>query len=134
KLEREIELPGMGSAGGFRGKEDEQVLYYSFTSFTYPTTIFSYDVKTGKSALYEKPNVDFNPDDYETRQVFYESKDGTKIPMYIVHKKGIELNGKNPTWWYAYGGFNVSLNPSFNTSRLVWLENGGIYAQPNLRG
>jgi len=134
KLEREVELPGMGTASGFSGKENEKVLYYSFTSFTYPTTIFSYDVATGKSSLYEKPSVDFNPDDYETRQVFFESKDGTKVPMYIVHKKGIELNGKNPTWLYAYGGFNISLNPNFNTSRLVWLENGGIYAQPNLRG
>lgn len=134
KLEREIELPGMGTASGFRGKEEQDVLYYAFTSFTYPTTIFSYDVASGQSTLYEKPSVDFNPDDYETRQVFYESKDGTKVPMYIVHKKGIKLDGKNPTWLYAYGGFNISLNPNFNTSRLVWLENGGIYAQPNLRG
>jgi prolyl oligopeptidase len=134
KLEREIELPGIGTASGFRGKEEQDVLYYAFTSFTYPTTIFSYDVASGQSTLYEKPSVDFNPDDYETRQVFYESKDGTKVPMYIVHKKGIKLDGKNPTWLYAYGGFNISLNPNFNTSRLVWLENGGIYAQPNLRG
>lgn len=133
-FERDVELPGMGTAGGFGAKEHEKELYYSFTSFTYPTTIFKYDIATGKSTLYEKPKVDFNPDDYETRQVFYESKDGTKIPMYIVHKKGIELNGKNPTWLYAYGGFNISLNPSFTTSRIVWLENGGIYAQPNLRG
>lgn len=134
KLEREIELPGMGTASGFGGKRHEKELYYSFTSFTYPTSIFRYDIATGKSVLYESPKVDFNPDDYETRQVFYESKDGTKVPMYIVHKKGIELNGKNPTLLYAYGGFNISLNPNFNTSRLVWLENGGIYAQPNLRG
>jgi prolyl oligopeptidase len=133
-LEREIALPGMGTADGFRGKENEKVIYYSFTSFTYPTTIFGYDIATGTSSLYEKPNVDFNQEDYETRQVFYASKDGTKIPMYIVHKKGIELNGKNPTWLYAYGGFSVSLDPSFNTSRIVWLENGGVYAQPNLRG
>lgn len=134
KLERDVTLPGMGTAEGFTGKLNEKDLYYSFTSFTYPTTIFTYNIDTGKSALYEKPKVDFNPEDYETRQVFYESKDGTKIPMYIVHKKGIELNGKNPTWLYAYGGFNVSLEPTFNTSRIVWLENGGIYAQPNLRG
>ena len=134
KFEREIALPGIGTAGGFGAKEHEKQLYYSFTSFTYPTTIYKYDIATGKSTLYEKPKVDFNPEDYETRQVFYESKDGTKIPMYIVHKKGIELSGKNPTWLYAYGGFNISLNPSFNTSRIVWLENGGIYAQPNLRG
>ncbi len=134
KLEREVELPGMGTADGFSGKIEDKEVYYSFTSFTYPSTIFRYNIATGKSVVYEKPEVDFNPDDYETRQVFYESKDGTKIPMYIVHKKGIELNGKNPTWLYAYGGFNISLNPSFTTSRIVWLENGGIYAQPNLRG
>lgn len=133
-LERDIELPGMGTANGFGGKVNEKEVYYSFTSFTYPTTIFRYDIASGKSTLYENPEIDFNPEDYETRQVFYESKDGTKVPMYIVHKKGIELNGKNPTWLYAYGGFSVSLNPSFNTSRIVWLENGGIYAQPNLRG
>ena len=134
KLEREIELPGMGTATGFSGKKHEKEVYYSFTSFTYPTTIFRFDIATGKSTLFEKPRVDFNPEDYETRQVFYESKDGTKIPMYIVHKKGIKLNGKNPTQLYAYGGFNVSLNPTFNTSKILWLENGGIYAQPNLRG
>lgn len=134
QLEREIALPDMGKAEGFEGKEDEQEIYFSFTSFTYPTTIFKYDIPTGKTTLYEKPEVDFNPDDYLTKQVFYKSKDGTSIPMYIVHKKGIELNGKNPTWLYAYGGFNVSLNPAFNTSRIVWLENGGVYAQPNLRG
>lgn len=134
KLEREVELPAIGTANGFSAREDEKELYYSFTSFTYPSTIFRYDIATGRSTLYEKPKVDFNPDDYETRQVFYASKDGTKIPMYIVHKKGIELNGKNPTWLYAYGGFNISLDPNFNTSRIVWLENGGIYAQPNLRG
>lgn len=134
KLEREVELPAIGTANGFSAKEDEKELYYSFTSFTYPSTIFRYDIATGRSTLYEKPKVDFNADDYETRQVFYASKDGTKIPMYIVHKKGIELNGRNPTWLYAYGGFNISLNPNFNTSRIVWLENGGIYAQPNLRG
>lgn len=134
KLERDIELPGIGSASGFGGKEDEKEIYYSFTSFTYPPTIFKYDITTGKSVLYQQPKVDFNPGDYETKQVFYTSKDGTKIPMFIVHKKGIELNGKNPTWLYAYGGFSVSLTPSFNTSRVVWLENGGIYAQPNLRG
>lgn len=134
KLEREIELPGIGSASGFGGKEGDKELYYSFTSFTYPPTIFKYDITNGKSTLFEKPKVDFNPEDYETKQVFYNSKDGTKIPMFITYKKGIELNGKNPTMLYAYGGFNISLTPSFNTSRIVWLENGGIYAQPNLRG
>lgn len=134
KMERVIELPGIGSAGGFNGKLEDKEVFYSFTSFTYPTTIFKYDIASGKSTLYEKPKVDFNPEDYETKQVFYESKDGTKVPMFIVHKKGIEMNGKNPTWLYAYGGFNVSLTPSFSTARIVWLENGGIYAQPNLRG
>jgi prolyl oligopeptidase len=134
KMERTVTLPGMGTVDGFSAKQHEKEVYYSFTSFTYPTTIFRYDIATGESTLYEKPKVDFNPDDYETKQVFYESKDGTKIPMYIVHKKGIILNGKNPTWLYAYGGFNVSLEPNFTTSRIVWLENGGIYAQPNLRG
>jgi prolyl oligopeptidase len=134
KLEREVELPGIGSANGFGGKIDDKEIYYSFTSFTYPSTIFKYNIASGKSDLYKKPEVDFNPDDYETKQVFYTSKDGTKIPMFIVHKKGIELNGKNPTWLYAYGGFSISLTPSFSTSRIVWLENGGIYAQPNLRG
>jgi prolyl oligopeptidase len=133
-LEREVELPAIGTASGFGGKAEDKEIYYSFTSFIYPTSIFKYDVTSGKSTLYEKPKVDFNPEEYETKQVFYSSKDGTKIPMFIVHKKGIELNGKNPTWLYAYGGFSISLTPGFNTSRIVWLENGGIYAQPNLRG
>jgi len=134
KLEREVELPSIGTAGGFGGKAEDKDIYYTFTSFIYPTSIFKYDISSGKSTLYENPKVDFNPDDYETKQVFYESKDGTKIPMFIVYKKGVELNGKNPTWLYAYGGFSISLTPSFNTSRIVWLENGGVYAQPNLRG
>lgn len=134
KLERVIELPGIGTASGFGGKENEKEIYYSFTSFTYPPTIFKYDIASGKSALYEKPKIDFNSDEYETKQVFYNSKDGTRIPMFITYKKGIELNGKNPTLLYAYGGFGISLTPGFNTSRIVWLENGGIYAQPNLRG
>ena len=134
KLVREVALPGIGSAGGFGAEEKDKELYYSFTSFTYPTTIFKYDLASGKSSLYYQPKVDFNPDEYETKQVFYTSKDSTKIPMFIVHKKGIELNGKNPTWLYAYGGFNISLNPGFSPSRIAWLENGGVYAQPNLRG
>ncbi len=134
KLEREVELPGIGTIGGFSGKKDEKELYYTYTSFTYPPTIFKYDIASGKSVLYEKPKVDFNPDDYETKQVFYTSKDGTKVPMFIVHKKGLELNGKNPTILYGYGGFNISLTPAFSTARIVWLENGGVFAQPNLRG
>ncbi|MBI1768496.1 MAG: S9 family peptidase [Bacteroidetes bacterium] len=134
KLERKIELPGIGTANGFGGKQSDKELYYSFTSFTYPPTIFKYDITSGKSSLHEKPKVDFKPEEYETMQVFYSSKDGTRIPMFITYKKGLELNGKNPTLLYAYGGFNISLTPSFSTSRIVWLENGGVYAQPNLRG
>src|SRR5260221_7766005 len=134
RLERNVELPDIGTAAGFEGKANDKEIYYSFTSFTYPPTIFKYDLASGKSAAYAKPKVDFNPEEYETKQVFYSSKDGTKIPMFITYKKGTERNGKNPTWLYAYGGFNVSLTPSFSTSRIVWLENGGIYAQPCLRG
>lgn len=132
--EREIELPGIGTASGFGGRIEDEEVYYTFTSFTTPATIFKYTIESGESVEYRKPAVDFNPDDYETKQVFYASKDGTKIPMFITYKKGIELNGKNPTYLYAYGGFNISMKPSFNTSRIVWLENGGVYAQPNLRG
>lgn len=134
KLEREVELPGIGSAGGFGAKKDDTSLYYSFTSFTYPSTIYKYDIASGESTMYRQSEVDFDPSSYETKQVFYTSKDGTKVPMFITHKKGLELNGKNATYLYAYGGFNVSLTPSFSASRIVWLENGGIYAQPNLRG
>ena len=134
KLVREVELLGIGSAAGFGAEEKDKELYYSFTSFTYPTTIYKYDIATGTSSLYYQPKVDFNPDEYETMQIFYTSKDGTKVPMFIVYKKGIELNGKNPTWLYAYGGFGVSMTPGFSPSRIAWLENGGVYAQPNLRG
>ena len=132
--ERLVELPGIGTAYGFGGREEENEVYYTYTSFTTPSSIFKYDINSGESELYERPDLDFNPDDYETKQVFYTSKDGTRVPMFIVHKKGLELNGKNPTYLYAYGGFNISLRPGFSTSRIVWLENGGIYAQPNLRG
>ena len=134
KFEKEVPLPGLGSVGGFRGKQNATELFYSFTSFTYPTSIFRYDIATGKSTLFKKPDIDINPEDYETKQVFYKSKDGTKVPMFIVYKKGIELNGLNPTYLYAYGGFNVSLTPGFSISRMILLENGGIYAQPNIRG
>lgn len=134
KLERKVALPGIGTAGGFSGRTSDTSLYYSFTSFLTPGSIYQYDIASGKSTLYEKSKVDFDADLYETKQVFYESKDGTKIPMFITHKKGLQMNGKNPTYLYAYGGFNVSLRPSFSTTRIVWLENGGIYAQPNLRG
>ncbi|MCL4158839.1 UNVERIFIED_CONTAM: hypothetical protein GTU68_066385 [Idotea baltica] len=134
KLERDVALPGIGSAGGFGAKKEDTNLYYSFTSFTDPSSIYLYDIASGKSSLYKQSEVDFDPSAYETKQVFYESKDGTKVPLFIVHKKGLELNGKNATYLYAYGGFNISLTPRFSASRIVWLENGGIYAQANLRG
>ncbi|MEO1340028.1 MAG: prolyl oligopeptidase family serine peptidase [Cyanobacteria bacterium J06635_13] len=133
-LVREVELPGIGSAGGFGGKRYDTETFYTFTSFTTPPTIYRYDMTTGTSELFRRPQIDFNPEDYQTEQVFYPSKDGTKIPMFITHRKGIELNGNNPTYLYAYGGFNISLTPSFSISNVVWLEMGGIYAVPNLRG
>lgn len=133
-LIREVELPSIGTAGGFSALREDDILYYSFTSFTYPSTIFRYDIDSGESELYWSPDIDFDPEAYVTEQVFYESKDGTKVPMFITYKKGLEMDGTNPTYLYGYGGFNVSLRPSFSISRLVWLENGGIYAQPNIRG
>lgn len=134
KLIREIKLPGVGSAGGFGGKKDETTLYYSFTNYITPGTIYSFDPKTGISKEYQKPKVDFASADYESKQVFYPSKDGTKIPMIITYKKGTNLNGKNPTILYGYGGFNISLTPSFSIANAVWLEQGGVYAVANLRG
>ena len=134
KLVRDIQLPGVGTVGGFGGKEKETTLYFSFTNYVTPGTTYTYDPKTGKSAVYQKPKVDFNSADYESKQVFYTSKDGTKVPMIITYKKGTKLNGKNPTILYGYGGFNVSLTPSFSISNAVWLENGGVYAVANLRG
>jgi len=131
---REIELPGVGSAGGFGAKKDEKELYYSFTNYVTPGSIYKYNIEEGTSELYRKPEIDFNPENYESKQVFYTSKDGTKIPMIITHKKGIELNGKNPTILYGYGGFNISLTPSFSITNAVWMEQGGVYAVPNLRG
>ncbi len=134
KLIREVELPGIGTASGFGGKRKDKETFYAFTGFTAPTTIYRYDLVTGKSSIFRAPKVDFNPNDYETKQVFYPSKDGTKVPMFITHKKGLKLDGKNPTYLYAYGGFNVSLTPAFSISNLVWMEMGGVFAQPNLRG
>lgn len=131
---REVELPGIGTANGLTGKKDETTLYYSFTNYVTPGTVYSFDPKTGKSEVYIKPNVDFKSDDFESKQVFYNSKDGTKVPMIITYKKGTELNGKNPTILYGYGGFNISLTPGFSISNAVWMENGGIYAVANLRG
>jgi len=134
KLVREVELPGVGSAGGFGTKKEEKELYYSFTNYVTPGNIYKYDIESGNSELFRKSGVDFNPENYESKQVFYNSKDGTKVPMIITHKKGIELNGKNPTILYGYGGFNISLTPSFSITNAVWMEQGGIYAVPNLRG
>lgn len=131
---REIDLPGIGSAGGFGGKRHDTETFYSFTSFTVPTTIYHYDMVTGKSTLYRRPQVDFNPEEYETKQVFYASKDGTKIPLFITHKKGIVLDGNHPTYLYGYGGFSASITPWFSISKIVWLELGGVYAIANLRG
>lgn len=134
KLEREIGLPGIGTASGFSARVDEPELYYSFTNYTTPATIFHYDIKGGASTLYRRPKVDFDPDAYTIKQVFYRSKDGTRVPMFIVHRTDLELNGDNPTYLYGYGGFNNSLTPSFSSSRIAWLEQGGIYAVANLRG
>ncbi|MFA7481730.1 MAG: prolyl oligopeptidase family serine peptidase [Vulcanimicrobiota bacterium] len=134
KLERKVELPGIGTASGFSAKEYDKDLYFSFTSFTNPTTIYKYDIPSGNTTLHRRPKVDFNPDDYQTEQVFFKSKDGTRIPMFIVSKKGLEKNGKNPTDLYSYGGFNISLTPSFSAMRMAWLEAGGVFAMPNIRG
>ena len=134
KFIRDIVLPGVGNAGGFGGKKENKIDYYTFTNYNTPSSIYTYNVETGASELYWKPSIDFNSEDYESNQVFYNSKDGTKIPMIITHKKGVELNGKNPTILYGYGGFNISLNPSFSITNAVWMEQGGIYAVANLRG
>ena len=133
-LERTVTLPGVGSASGFSAKKTEKELYYTFTSYIYPPTIFKYNIASGQSIEYKKAGVEFDPSKFVSKQVFYTSKDGTKIPMIITHKKGIELNGKNPTLLYGYGGFSVSLTPAFSTSNIILLEQGGIYAVPNLRG
>lgn len=134
ELEREIELPGLGSVGGFGGKWDDDHIYYSFTSYVYPGTTFKYDIASGESTLYRKSAVNFDPELYESKQVFYTSKDGTKVPMMLTYKKGIKLDGSNPTLLYGYGGFNISLTPGFSTSNIVFLQQGGIYAVANLRG
>ena len=134
KLLREVQLPGIGTAGGFSGLKNETTLYYSFTNYIVPGSIYSYNPKNGVSAIYYAPKVDFDSNGYESTQIFYTSKDGTKIPMIITHKKGLQLNGKNPTILYGYGGFNISLTPSFAVANAVWMEQGGIYAVANLRG
>ena len=131
---RNLKLPGTGSVNGFSGKRSDKIDFYSFTNYKTPPSIFSIDVETGVSELYWQPKIDFNPNDYESKQVFYSSKDGTKIPMTITHKKGLKLNSKNPTILYGYGGFNISLNPSFSIANALWLELGGVYAVANIRG
>ena len=134
KLEHTIALPSVGTASGFGTKKEEKETYYTFTSYLYPPTIFKYDIATGLSTVFKKPNVQFDPSQFESKQVFYKSKDGTRIPMIITYKKGAVMNGKNPTLLYAYGGFGVSMTPAFSTSNIILLEQGGIYAVPNLRG
>ncbi|MFK5957538.1 MAG: prolyl oligopeptidase family serine peptidase [Lutibacter sp.] len=134
KLIRAIELPGIGTAGGFSGKIAAKIIYYSFSNYITPGSIYSFKPTEGISELYKKPAIDFDSDAFESKQVFYSSKDGTKIPMIISYKKGTELNGKNPTILYGYGGFNISLTPSFSIANAVWMEQGGVYAVPNLRG
>lgn len=134
ELEREIELPGVGSASGFGARWDDEDLYYSFTNYIEPGAIYKYEPSAGTSSLYRRPDIKFDPSLYESKQVFYTSKDGTKVPMIISYKKGIALDGENPTMLYGYGGFNISLTPRFSISNVVWMENGGVYAVANLRG
>ena len=134
KLIRNVELPGIGTISGFSSKKEETELYYSFTNYVTPGSIYTYDVAKGTSKLFRKSKIDFNSDDFESKQVFYTSKDGTKVPMIITHKKGLKLDGKNPTILYGYGGFNISLTPRFSITNTVWMEQGGVYAVPNLRG
>ena len=130
----DVELPGIGTANGFSGKKEDHIIYYSFSNYHTPSSIYAYHAPEAYTEVYWTPEIDYSKDDYVSEQVFYKSKDGTKVPMIITHKKGVELNGKNPTILYGYGGFNVSLTPSFSLSNVIWMEQGGIYAVPNLRG
>ncbi|HEX8639110.1 MAG TPA: prolyl oligopeptidase family serine peptidase, partial [Pyrinomonadaceae bacterium] len=134
KFVRNVDLPGIGSAGGFGGERDDTETFYTFSSYATPPTIYRYDMKTGKSEVFRQANVKFDPAQYEVKQVFYNSKDGTRVPMFVVHKKGIKMDGTNPTLLYGYGGFNNSLTPGFSVSRVAWMEMGGVYAVANLRG
>jgi prolyl oligopeptidase len=131
---RDLELPGLGSVTGFAGRLGDPETFYCFTGYTTPSTIFRYDVETGESRMFRQPRVDFDPDDFETRQVFVESRDGTRVPMFLTHRKGLELDGSNPVYLYGYGGFNTSMTPTFGVPNLVWMERGGVYAVANLRG
>ncbi|THC46718.1 prolyl oligopeptidase family protein [Massilia sp. Mn16-1_5] len=134
KLVREIALPGIGSVSGFTGKRGDSETFFSFTGFTTPTTIYRLDMKSGKTSVFRQPKVDFDPNAYETRQQFFTSRDGTKVPMFIVSKKGLKLDGNNPTYLYGYGGFNISMTPGFSPANLAWMEMGGVYVVANLRG
>ena len=134
KFVRNVDLPGIGTAGGFGGERKDTETFYTFSSYATPPAIYRYDMKTGKSEVFRQAQVKFNPNDYEVKQVFYNSKDGTRVPMFIVHKKGLKLDGMNPTLLYGYGGFNVPLTPGFSVSRVAWMEMGGVYAVANLRG
>jgi prolyl oligopeptidase len=134
KLIEEIKLPSVGTVGGYNGKKDDNIAFYTFTSFTYPSTIFKFDVNSRKSTMFRRPELNFDFDNYETKQIFYKSKDGTKVPMFIVHKKGIKLDGNNPVYLYGYGGFNASMTPGFSAARLILLENGVVFAMANIRG
>jgi prolyl oligopeptidase len=134
KLIEEIKLPSVGTVGGYNGKKDDNIAFYTFTSFTYPSTIFKFDVNSRKSTMFRRPELNFDFDNYETKQIFYKSKDGTKVPMFIVHKKGIKLDGNNPVYLYGYGGFNASMTPGFSVARLILLENGVVFAMANIRG
>ena len=134
KLEHELRLPGIGSASGFGSKKDENEFFYTFTSFVTPTTVYKYDIKTGQSTVYDKAAVKFDPSKFETKQVFFTSKDGTRVPVFLSYKKGIRLNGDNPVLLYGYGGFNIAITPAFSVSNLYFMEQGGIYAVVSLRG
>jgi prolyl oligopeptidase len=134
RMLKDLDLPTLGSVVSISGERKDAEMFYAFTSFLYPTTIFRYDFKAGVTSVFKAPAIDFDPSGYETKQVFYASKDGTRVPMFITHKKGLTLDGSNPTYLYGYGGFNISLTPSFSVAMLAWLEMGGVYAVPNLRG
>ena len=134
RMLKDLELPTLGSIGSISGERKDDEMFYAFTSFLYPTTIFRYDFKSGATSVFKAPTIDFDPSRYETKQVFYTSKDGTRVPMFITYQKGLTLDGSNPTYLYGYGGFNISLTPSFSVAMVVWLELGGVYAVPNLRG
>jgi len=134
KFLRNVDLPGIGTSNGFGGKRTDKETFYNFTSFIAPATVYRYDPETGTSSVFRQPKVDFDPTRFETKQVFYKSKDGTRVPMFLTYKKGLKLDGQNPTLLYAYGGFDISLTPAFSVPTIVWLEMGGVYAQPNLRG